>query len=253
MDNLIGLIIVLVSAGLIAIFTLLRRKIPGSDLRTIPAIQRLRRAVGLAVEDGKRLHVSLGRSNILSPTNASAFVGLASLERLAQLSRISDRPPLATSGDGVLSLLSQDTLRGAYRLGNSLEQYDPDRGRFSGPTPFSYIAGAMPVIAREQVSTTLLIGNFGPEAALFCDLAAQNQSFTLAASDSLPAQAVLYATAQEPLIGEEIFAVPAYLKAGAAQSASLRVQDILRWGLIAFLLFAFIIKLIEVLLGVKLL
>ena len=47
-------------------------------------MQRLRRALGLAVEDGSRLHVSLGKASIFSPTNASALVGLATLERVAR-------------------------------------------------------------------------------------------------------------------------------------------------------------------------
>ncbi len=202
-------------------------------LRTIPALQRLRRAMGLAVEDGKRLHVSLGKSSLIEPTSPSALVGLSALERIAQLAIMSDRPPIATSGDGALSILSQDALRAAYRTGNALEQYDPDRGRLTGPTPFSYIAGALPVFRHEQVSSHILIGNFGPEVGLLIQAADQQRAFTLAASDSLPAQAVLYASAQEVLIGEELFGVPAYLNAGPAHNASLRIQDILRWVLIA--------------------
>ena len=212
------------------------------SLRPIPAFQRLRRAIGLAVEDGKRLHVSLGKSSLLEPTNPSALAGLSTLERIAQLSIISDRPPIATSGDGALSILSQDTLRAAYRTGNALEQYDPDRGRLAGLTPFSYIAGTLPVFRQEQASSHILIGNFGPEVGLLTQAADQQRVFILATSDSLPAQAVLYATSQEVLIGEELFAVPAYLNAGPAHTASLRVQDILRWGSIAVIVIGAILK-----------
>jgi hypothetical protein len=212
------------------------------SLRPIPALQRLRRAIGQAIEDGKRLHVSLGKSSLLEPTNPSALSGLSTLERIAQLSIMSDRPPIATSGDGALSILSQDTLRAVYRTGNALEQYDPARGRLAGPTPFSYIAGALPVFRQEQASSHILIGNFGPEVGLLIQAADQQQTFSLAASDSLPAQAVLYATSQEVLIGEELFAVPAYLDAGPAHTASLHVQDILRWGLIAVIVIGVILK-----------
>ena len=50
------------------------------------------------------------------------------------------------------------------------------------------------------------------------------------------AQAVLFASASDPLIGEEMFAAPAYLNADAAQRASISVQDILRWLIILALL-----------------
>jgi hypothetical protein len=42
-------------------------------------------------------------------------------------------------------------------------------------------------------------------------------------------QSVLFANTQEILIGEELFAAGAYLGAGASHTASLTVQDILRW------------------------
>ncbi len=241
---LLGVGLVLLAAGLMFFFSLPRRtrskrQQPARSriaLRPIRAMQRLQRAIGLAVEDGSRLHVSLGESSILSPTNATALVGLSTLERIGSLSSVSDRPPIATSGDGSLAILSQDTLQAAYRIANVPDQYDPTQARLAGPTPFSYIAGTLPVIYDEHVSANILVGNFGPEVALLGDAADRENEFLLAGSDSLAAQAVLYGTAREPLIGEEVFAVPAYLQAGPIYQAGLRAQDFLRWVVIIALL-----------------
>jgi hypothetical protein len=236
LESIIGIVLVILSAGMMILFSLPRVRQARRVNRLIPAVQRLRRAIGLAVEDGTRLHVSIGKSSIVSATNASAFVGLSTLERVAQLSLVSDRPLVATSGDGTLSILSQDTLRAAYRIANVPEQYDPDRGRLAGATPISYIAGTFPVIRDERVSTNILLGNFGPEVGLLADASDQQNAFTLATSDALASQAVLYAVAEETLIGEELFALPAYLQAGPVYQASLRVQDVLRWVVIGFII-----------------
>jgi hypothetical protein len=252
-DEVIGLIMVILSASLMGIYSFTRRKNKPRLLRRIPAFQNLRRAVGLAVEDGKRLHISLGNAGILDPSNTSALAGLSTLESVAQFSMVSDRPPIATSGDGTLAILSQDTLRYVYRSGNALGQYDPQRGRLNGVTPFAYVAGTIPVIRREGVAANILIGNYGPEVALLADSANKENAFTLAASDSLPAQAVLFATAQEPLIGEELYAIPTYLKQGPFHQASLHTQDFLRWFLIAILVGGAIIKLILSILGIQIL
>lgn len=235
-QSLLGLAIILAAAGLISVFSLPRVRKGRRAFRQIPAIQRLRRAIGLSVEEGARIHVSIGKSSIFSPTNASALVGLSTLERIAQISSVSDRPPVATSGEGTLSILSQDTLRAAYRIANAPEQYDPERGRLAGATPFSYVAGVLPTVRAERVSTNILLGNFGPEAALINEAAERQNAFTLAGSDSLAAQAAFYASAQEALIGEEVFAAPAYLQAGPAHQASLRVQDLLRWVIILLMI-----------------
>jgi hypothetical protein len=241
LEPILGLMLILLAAGLMFFFSLPPRpQEPGQErprtvLRPIRAMRRLRRAIGLAVEDGSRLHVSLGESSIISPTNASALVALSTLERIGTQSSVSDRPPVATSGDGTLAILSQDTLRAAYRIANVPEHYDSTQARLAGPTPFSYVAGTLPVIYDERVSANILIGNFGPEVALLADAADHENEFVLAASDAFAAQAVLYATAREPLIGEELFAVPAYLHAGAIYRAGVRTQDILRWVVIAAL------------------
>jgi hypothetical protein len=240
--SLLGSALIVLGAGLMLIFVLPRRKAVLRALRPIPAVKRLRRAIGLAVEDGKRLHVSLGSASIVSPQNASALVGLAALERIAQISVISDRPPVATSGDGSIAILTQDTLQGVYRAGNAMEQFDPDRGRLTGTDPLSYVSGTISVIRREQVSTNILVGNFGPEVGLLCEAGEHSNAFTLAASDSLPAQAVMFAAADETLIGEEMFALPAYLQAGAAHQASLRVQDLLRMVLVGGLILGAILR-----------
>lgn len=243
MTLIIGGGLVLAALGLILAYTLPRKLRTPRALRPIPAMSRLRRALGLAVEDGTRIHISLGKSGMIAPTSAASLAGLSTLERIAQISSISDRPPVATSGDPTLSLLSQDTLRGAYRAVNAPEQYNPQAGRLGGPTPLSYIAGTLPTVRGEQVSANVLVGNFGPEAALLAESADRQGAFHLAATDSLPAQAALYAAAEEPLIGEELYAVPAYLQGGPAHQASLRAQDILRWVICGGLLMGALLKL----------
>jgi hypothetical protein len=51
-------------------------------------------------------------------------------------------------------------------------------------------------------------------------------------------QALLFGSAQEPLIGEEVFATGAYMDAGVVHQASLRTQDVLRWIIIIGLILA---------------
>jgi len=89
------------------------------------------------------------------------------------------------------------------------------------------------------------MGNFGVEVALLAEAAERENTFTLASSDNLAAQAVLYASVQEPLIGEELYAAGAYMDAGPLHEASLRVQDILRWLIIAVILVGALIQLLR--------
>ncbi len=162
--GLIGFGIAFFSALLLVGFSLLRRR-KAPVFRDIPAYTRLRKAVGRVVEDGSRLHISLGHGALSTPQSASALAGLALLRRLADLTSASDLPPIATSGEATLAILSQDTLRASAKV---LRQAgtDPISGRLSGLTPFAYAAGAISVIRDEKVTANVLMGNFGVEVWL---------------------------------------------------------------------------------------
>jgi hypothetical protein len=223
------------SAILLLIFTLMRRRSSGL-FRDIAAYNRLNRAVGHAVEDGKRLHISIGRGNLFTARSGSALAGLAMLRRLSERTSQSDNPPIVTSGDASLAILSQDTLQSGYRAAGAEDQYRFTTGRLTGLTPFAFAAGTMFVMRDENVSANVVIGDLGSESALLVEAADREDTDLIAASDNLSAQSVLYAASQDPLIGEELFASGAYIGAGAAHEASLQVQDVLRWLVILAIL-----------------
>ena len=231
------------AAVLLLGLTLWRRRSPAA-LRLINAYEQLNRSVGLAVESGTRLHISLGRGNFLTARGGSALAGLSMLRRLAERTSLSDRPPVVTSGDASLAILSQDTLQAGYRAAGAQEQYRFTTGRLAGLTPFSYAAGTLSTIHDENVSANIVLGDLGAESALLAEASDRENTSLIAASDDLAAQSVFFASSQEPLIGEELFAAGAYVGAGASHEASLHVQDILRWLIILAILIGSLLKLV---------
>jgi hypothetical protein len=238
-----GFLFVLLGAALMLGVSLLRRK-KKPVYRDIPVFAHLRQAVGRVVEDGSRLHVSLGRSGLPAPQSIAALAGLGLLRRLADQTSASDQPPIATSGESTIAILSQDTLQSSFQTTVPGAAFDISAGRLTGLTPFSYAAGTLPINKDENTSATVLMGNFGVEVGLLTDAAERQNTYLLAASDNLPAQAIMYASAHDMLIGEELFSAEAYNNSGPIQLASLTVQDILRWLVIASMLIGGIAALI---------
>ncbi len=241
--NLIGLGAILVVAALLFVLSRLQRQSP-PKVRAIPAFTRLYRAIGLSVEDGTRLLIGLGNTSLLTGNAGAPLAGLAMLRRLAERTSLSDRPPVAVSGEAPLALLSQDTLEAGYREAGAGEYYQPTTGRVAGLTPFSATAGTMPILRDENVSAAVFMGHYGVDAGLLADAAERDNAFSVGSSDDLAGQAVWYASASEALIGEELFAAAAYIGGTSAQTASLTVQDILRWIIILGLVFGAILKLL---------
>lgn len=240
---MIALGLLLLTALLLVGLTLWRRRSPAA-LRLIAAYERLNRSVGLAVENGTRLHISLGRGNLMTGRGGAALAGLAMLRRLAERTSVSDQPPVVTSGDASLAILSQDSLQSGFRAAGAEDQYRFSTGRLAGLTPFSYASGALAPMHDENVSANVVIGTLGAEAALLVEAADRENTSLVAASDDLSAQSVFFASAQDPLIGEELFAAGAYVGAGASHDASLHVQDILRWLIILAVILGSLLKII---------
>jgi hypothetical protein len=245
MTNLIELFILVVSAFFLMMVTLWKRKSP-AKLREIPALSQLYRMLGLSVEDGSRLHISLGSGKLLDASGGSALAGLAMLRYIAERTSVSDKPSVTSAGDPVLGLLSQATLKAGYEAAGVEEAFSSTAGRVTGLSSFGYAAGAMQISQNENVSVNIMIGHFGPEVALIADAAERENVAVVGASDNLTGQAVLFANTQDALIGEELFSTGAYLGAGVSHTASLTVQDILRWLIILSLLVGAVAKFLRI-------
>ncbi len=245
-SGLAGLGLIMLASIMMVFITILDKRFHFS-FRNIPTFNRIQRAARLVVEDGTRLHFSLGNGNVLTFEGASALAGLALLRRLGEFTSLSDLPPVATTGSSLLNFLAQDTLRAAQDAVAVGQPFEMNNARLTGLSPFSYAAGAMPAIFDEKISTNIFVGNFGPEVGLLTDAAERQNATVVAASDSLTAQSVLYAFSSETLIGEELFAAGAYANAGSFHSASLVLQDILRWLIVIALLVGSGLKLVGIL------
>src|SRR5512140_3958601 len=168
--NLLALAVIGISAILLLILSRLQRKsIP--KLRTIPALSRLYRAVGLSVEDGTRLLIGLGNTSLLTGNAGAPLAGLAMLRQLAERTSMSDRPPVAVAGEAPLALLAQDSLEAGYQAAGAGEYFQPTAGRVAGLTPFSATAGTMSILKDESVSAAVFMGHYGVDAGLLADAA----------------------------------------------------------------------------------
>ena len=197
-------------------------------LRRIDAYQSLPATVGTAVETGKRLHFSLGTGTIGETDTAAMVAGLVVLDQISAAAAMSDRPPIVTTSDGTAMLLAQDVLRNVYARQNALARYEPEAAQVVGQTPAAYGAAQTMLPRDEAVAGALLLGAVGTEAALLTEGGRRAGVTTLAGSDNLTAQAVLYAGADHPVIGEDLFAGGAYVGGRPEHLGSLAAQDWMR-------------------------
>jgi len=243
--NLLGLLVLVLFVVLLIVFIAIGDRWPVS-FRKIRGYEALLKALERAVESGERVHLSLGTGSLIGTDSAAAFAGLVVLTEIAKVTSLSDRPVVVSTGDGAMAIVAQDTLRSAYREAGALDRYEPISARMLGPTPFSYAANIPILLESERVSANVLLGAFGAEGALAADFGERKQTFVMAGTEDIQSQALLYAVAEYPLIGEEVFAGGAYLDVSPAHRASLRVQDTVRFIIVGGILIGLLLNLLGI-------
>lgn len=231
-----GIVVIVLFFGLIIFFSIINQESKEKNIRPIPAYDKINQEINIAVEDGTQLHISLGRGGIASPESASALAGLSILKQVIEKSSVCDYPPVASTGNAVISILAQDTILGTSKAISVSDQGRNPSGELVGVTPFSYAAGTLTTIRDKNVSANIHTGWFGSEVILLTTAGERQSSPTIAGTAQLPAQAIMYASASDPLIGEELFAGGAYLGAGKVHRASISTQDVFRWIIIFIIL-----------------
>ena len=212
------------------------------SLRSIPAFAALRELMDRAVESGRSLHVSLGVKGIVGKDTATTLAGLTVLEHLADQGAMGDAPPTVTVADPTLLPLAQDVLRRAYKRRGRAERYDPGRVHLIAPEPTAYAAGVMGVLEHEKLAGNVMVGAFGDEYLLMGETAAKKGlSQTAGAADpqTLP---FIFTTADETLVGEEIYAASACLNSLPEHIGSLLAQDWMRVLIALIILIGVILK-----------
>lgn len=211
-----------------------RRRRQKLALRDIAAYSGLPLTIGMAIEANRPVHMSLGSAGLGRDNTAVALASAEMFYQAARRAAISATSPIITVSDTTAIPLAQDTLRRAMQSRDLLSHYEPGAVRWypAGPRSLAFAAALTATLGDDDVGANLLVGSFGPELALIAEAAQRRSQPLIAASDQLTGQAVAYAFADAPLIGEELFAAGAYLGEAPNQTAMILTQDFLRWMLI---------------------
>ena len=238
----IGLVFIVVGVLMMAAFTYLIRQGLRPDFRRLSGYEAVPGQIGQAVESDGRVHVSLGANSIIAEDTSTTLAGLAMLRSVTEGSSISDRPPVASTGDATAYPLIADTVRRAYQAAGEMEKYDTKAIRQVAFDGMTLAGGATAIVEDDDVRANILIGSFGPEVALVAQAGIRKNILQTIASDRVEGQAVAYTMADNPLIGEELFAASAYLDDLPAPKASLISPDVLRLLLVGAILVGALLK-----------
>lgn len=217
-----------------------RGKLP--DLRPIQAFTALRGVMARAIETGRAVHVSVGVGGITSDVTADSLAGLSALEYLADQSAATGLAPIVTMADPTLLPLAQDVIRRPYGADREEAAKAVRHVRWIAPEPAAYAAGVMDILGGEGVDANVLIGSFGDEYLLMGEAASRRKITHIGGASDPNVLPFVFASADQALMGEDMYAAGAYLSRKAWHIGSLLAQDFMRWGIVAAMVVLVAIK-----------
>lgn len=242
MDNnsiiLLIFIIIIILIGLVIFLSSLKNRF---EIEQKSSILNLKKSIEYSVEDGKGVHLSLGKSDLNNIHGAASIIGFETSKNILAHSGLSDTPPLITSGSGDITLLTQSTIAQSDLNRTKFGQLSVPYAYLSGPTNMSFIAGAIPPGSNKEFSSQLFVGNFGPEIGLILHESNKKHNFTFTSTDDLEGQSVSYVNAKETILGDQIYSIPYHINKKSQHFISVIIQDVLRWVIsLVIILFAFL-------------
>jgi hypothetical protein len=242
MVSLLGLafLLLLLTALLLTLLVYRRQRKP--RLRAIGAFEALPGQIGRATESGNKIHLSLGTGGIGGSETVASLAALSTLGYLAEQGVATDTPPLITVSNPTLLPLALNVLRQAYVRHGRGSDFRWTQVRLVSPSPMSYALGTMDILNREPVLANVMFGSFGSEVGLIAGTGADADLIQISGTDNTQALSILYTSADQVAVGEELYASEVYLNRTGPRVISLAAEDIARIALILFVIIVAIFR-----------
>jgi hypothetical protein len=201
-------------------------------LRVLQPLSRLKNLIGQSAETGRGLYYSPGSGGLNDqPGAAETLSGLTTLSAVSRGAARAGAPLQVSANDTLAYLAAEDVVRAEYALAGRQDDFSRDNVRFiTQQDRLAYIAGVQSALGDGAISSSILLGRFDAEYLLAGDQANRLNIPQLAGSSRVEAMPLMLVSAgmEDTLLGEEIYAAPAYLTQRPALLASVRAQDAAR-------------------------
>ena len=219
------LLLIVAMGGLIALFT--RQAQQGAEIfiRRIPGIDAIEEGIGRATEMGRPVLYVPGIDELQD------IQTIASMLILGQVSKTIaeyEADVVVSCCIPIVREVADEVVRAGYYQAGHPDDYNPGSVRFISPEQFAFTAGTNGIIHREKPATNLYLGRFFAESLILAETGYVNKSIQIAGTAEATQLPFFVAACDYTLIGEELYAVSAYLSRDPRLVSSLKASDYIK-------------------------
>lgn len=217
-------LIVLIGA-LMMVYT--RRAQRGEEIyiRRIPGIDAIEEGIGRSTEMGKPVLYVPGIDDLQD------IQTIASMLILGQVSKTvaeyqSDL--IVSCCIPIVREVADEVVKAGYYQAGHPDAYNASNIRFISSEQFAFCAGTNGIMLREKPATNIYFGRFFAESLILAETGFVNRSIQIAGTAEATQLPFFIAACDYTLIGEELFAVSAYLSKDPRLVSSLKASDVIK-------------------------
>jgi hypothetical protein len=194
-------------------------------VRRIPGIDAMEEAIGRSTEMGRPVLYVPGIEEI---QDIQTVAGLLILGHVAETAARYETEIRVACMIPLVMVIAEETVRQGYYTAGKPEAHRPQNVQFISSEQFAFAAGVNGIIMREKPATGIYMGRFYGESLILAEAGFVNKSIQIAGTAELTQLPFFIAACDYTIIGEELFAVSAYLSRDPRELSSLKATDLVK-------------------------
>lgn len=218
-------LIIIVAGVLIGVFTRAARRGAELYIRRIPGIDAIEEGIGRATEMGRPvLYVpGIGELQEMQTIAAMLILGQVS-KKVAEY----QADMIVSCCIPIVREVADEVVKAGFYQAGYPDAYKPANTRFISSDQFAFTAGTNGIVLREKPATNLYMGMFFAESLILAETGFLNKSIQIAGTAEATQLPFFVTACDYTLIGEELYAVSAYLSRDPRLVSSLKSSDYIK-------------------------
>jgi hypothetical protein len=207
----------------------------GKDLfiRRIPGIDAIEDAIGRSTEMGRPVLYVTGVEEM---TDIQTIASLLILGHVSHTIAEYDTELKVCNAYPMTMIVAEEVVRQGYANAGRLDAHRPENVMFLTAEQFAFAAAVTGIILRDKPATNIYFGRFYAESLLLAETGFLTGAVQIAGTSEFTQLPFFIAACDYALLGEELYAVGAYLSREPTLLAQLKAGDVLKAIIMALIL-----------------
>ncbi|HVP56977.1 MAG TPA: fibronectin type III domain-containing protein [bacterium] len=206
-------------------------------VRRIAGLTAIEEAIGRATEMGKPVLYVPGIDDM---DNIQTIASMVILNDVARIAGTYETPIIVPVCRPFVIPVAEEAVKQGFLKAGRPEFYNPNNIRYLSDEQFAFTAGISGIMMREGTAANLYMGSFFAESLILAETGFSTGAIQIAGTANVHQLPFFVAACDYTLIGEELYAVSAYLSKEPKMLGTLKASDLAKLVILVLLVVGFI-------------